>query len=148
MTAPPIRLYTAYQDHFDHPPQSIISVPEREIWIAAEVEGGHQITLIVPDVDNRTTFDRRSAKSKRTVRNRPLPIWARYAAGVVLILSDDQLTIPGFTGVVVGNEPTGPRYHYSLGMAVAALLYDHNQQTYDTPDLLALMERVQKHYKG
>lgn len=143
---PPVRLLTAYQSCFSQPPDLVLPVPGREMWIATEFDDRHVYTIITPDLDGRSVFDRRSAKQRRTIRNRPLQRWARYPAGVALILSEDGLDIPGGTMVIVGDEPSGPRYEHALGMAFAALCYAYHQQAYDVDLLLDIMERVQKHY--
>lgn len=143
---PPIRLLTAFQEHQTHSPETLLQVPGREMWVAADLGNSHRYTLISPDMHGHTSFDRRSARQKRTVRGRPLPRWARYAAGVILELAQDDVLLPGGTIVLVGDEPSGPRYEHALGMATAALCYEHNGHEYDVQDLLNVMERVQKNY--
>jgi len=143
---PPLRLLAAYQQYLNQSPEMVISVPGRDMWIAAEFDGQHTYTIITPDLEGRAVFDRRSAIQKRTLRNRPLPHWARYPAGVSVILSDDGLSLPGGTVLIIGDEPSGPRYEHALGMAFAALWYESQQQPCDVNRLLDVMERVQKQY--
>ena len=143
---PPIRLLTASQEYLSSEPKLMLAVPGREMWVAADVIEGHEYTIITPDLGGRTIFDRRSAKLKRTVRSRPLPWWARYLAGTLLVLSDDGLELPGVTAVILGDEPSGPRYEHALGMAFAAMWYEYHQQPCDVDALLDVMERVQKQH--
>lgn len=143
---PPIRLLTASQQYLSAEPQLMLAVPGRDMWVAADVVDGHEYTIITPDLGGRTIFDRRSAKLNRTVRSRPLPRWARYLAGTLLVLSDDGLELPGVTAVILGDEPSGPRYEHALGMAFAAMWYAHHQQECAVDTLLDVMERVQKQY--
>jgi galactokinase len=141
---PPIRLLTASQEYLSSEPKLMLPVPGRDMWVAADTTAGHEYTVITPDLGGRAIFDRRSAKLKRTVRNRPLPRWARYLAGTLLVLSDDGLEFPGVTAVIIGDEPSGPRYEHALGMAFAAMCYEYHQQECDVNILLDVMERVQK----
>lgn len=146
MINPPLRLLAATHDLLQTSPEYLVAVPGREMWAAAIQQERHAYTLIVPDLDARTTFDNRSAKRKQTTRNRPLPRWARYPAGALLLLNAEQLTLPGVKVVIIGHEPLGPRYEYTLGMVFMALLFDHNEQDYDAQRLVRLMEQVQRDY--
>lgn len=143
---PPLRLLAAFQQNRPGTPHWVLEVPGREMWVAAEVGQSGEYTILAPDLDGRTTFNRRSARSMRTVLSRPLPRWSRYIAGVTLALNDDGLQVPGAYAVIVGEEPPGPRYEHALGMACAALWYAYNQEECALPELLDLMERVQHHY--
>ncbi len=145
MINPPLRLLTAFQDAQGTTPEWLVEVPGRAMWLAAEPTNSHQQTVVVPDLGGRTVFDLQSAKKMHTVRNRPLPHWARLLAGVLLSLSQQPtLTLPGAACVVVGDEPTGPRYEYSLGMAYAALWYQINEMTATESMLIELLENVQR----
>lgn len=66
--------------------------------------------MVAPAVDGRATFNLQSAKIKQTITRRPLPRWARYPAGVTLLLAQDGLDLVGLNMVVMGNEPAGPRF--------------------------------------
>jgi hypothetical protein len=143
---PPIRLLTAVQEHLSAEPELMIAVPGRDMWIAADIIDTHTYNVITPDLGGRTIFDRRSAKLMRTIRSRPLPRWARYLAGSLLLLSDVGLALPGVTAVFIGDEPAGPRYEHALGMAFAAMWYDYYKHEYDVSALLDVLERVQKTY--
>jgi galactokinase len=143
---PPLRFLTAIQQHFNETPPLICPVPGREMWAAALLSGGHQYHVIVPDLDSHSVFDRRSALQKRTVRNRPLPRWARYVAGALLILSDQGVALPGGTLLLLGDEPAGPRYEHALGMASAALYLQQIEGSVNIELLLEIMEQAQKRY--
>lgn len=143
---PPLRLLSAFQEHETHSPEVLLQVPGREMWVAATLGANHRYTIYSPDIQGHTSFDRRSAKQKRTVRGRPLPRWSRFAAGVILVMAEDDLLLSGGTIVLVGDEPSGPRYEHALGMGIAALCYEQNERDYDVQDLLNIMERVQKSY--
>lgn len=144
---PPLRLLAAFQQTYPNAaPEWIVSAPGREMWVAAHIETSGKFTLITPDLDGRTTFDRRSARTKRTTHNRPLPSWARFPAGVVLELSAKGLDLPGVRAIMAGEEPPGPRYDYAMGLVLAALCYEVNGQTYKPNTLIDLMERVRRTY--
>ena len=122
-----------------------MQAPGRDMWIAAVVQDEHNYTLHAVDTDASTRFDHRSAKSKRTLMRRPLPGWARFPAGVVATLGDD-LSIPGMVAMFAGDEPAGPRYAFSVGLAVAALCHELAEVDYTPQQLHTLLERVRRGY--
>ena len=148
-TNPPLRLLAAFQEHYPAlSPTYVVQAPGREMWVAASIEQAEAFTIHVPDTGAYTTFNRRTAKTFRTLLKRPLPRWARYPAGVILILSNAGLAVDGVSAVIVGEESPGPRYDYALGMTIAALVYTVNGQPFDTGDLLEVMDKVRRDYVG
>lgn len=146
-TDPPLRLLVAFHQTFpDVSPEWIAQAPGREMWVAAVPHQRNQFTVIVPDLEGETTFSLRSAKARRTVLNRPLPDWARFPAGVMVALSHNGLDSTGLDAIIVGEEPAGPRYHYGLGMAVAALLHELHTRPYSAEDLIGMVEQVRREY--
>lgn len=146
-TNPPLRLLAAFQAIYPGQiPALIVQAPGREMWVAALMSDSQGFTIHAPDLEARTHFDWRSAKFKRTVLNRPLPGWARYSAGVIHTLCAEGMDLAGLEAVAVGEEPSGPRYDYALGMAFAALWHTLHQRAYDQNSLLDLMERVRRTY--
>jgi hypothetical protein len=124
----------------------VLKAPERDIWAAAArpLEGEDDaLTVCAPDLGARVTFNLRSARLKRTVLNRPLPRWARYPAGVLLAL---PLDVPGLHIVMLGDEPAGPRYEHSLGVAFAALCSEVCATPIPAARLLELVEQVRRDY--
>ena len=143
---PPLRLLASFQQEVHKEPQHIVQLHERKMWVAAEIAGGFSYTIIVPDLDVRATFDRRSARRKKTVRNRPLPSWAFYIGGAVGYLDRQGLELDGATIVIAGDEPAGPRFEHALGMAFTALWYQINEKPYTTDDLIRLMDTIRRDY--
>lgn len=107
-----------------------------------------EVCLQAPDLHSKVRFSWRSACTRRTVLRRPLPRWARYAAGVVVALREAGLDVPGASVVVVGDEVPGPRYDYALGVAVAALWHDMHQRPCDEHALSDIVEKVYREYVG
>lgn len=143
---PPLRLLAAFQSEADKEPEQLLQLEGREMWVAADLTGGICYRVIVPDLNARISFDRSSAKRKKTNRNRPLPSWSYYVAGALGVLDRRGLAMDGATIVIVGSEPKGPRYHYALGMAFAGLWLQVNNQSFVTQDLIDIMETVQQDY--
>jgi galactokinase len=142
-----VRLFLAFQQAFPSlTPEWVIQAAGRDMWAAATADSHDKFTVAVPDMEARTTFNFRSAKTKTTTLNRPLPRWARYPAGVILNLRDYELGDTGLQVVVVGTEPPGPRYEHAIGMATATLWYHVHQKPYTTDVLLELVERVRREY--
>jgi galactokinase len=127
-------------------PEWIVQAPGREMWVAAMRDSYDKFTISVPDLEARATFNLRSAKTKMTNHNRPLPHWARYPAGVILALRDAEDESSGFQAIVIGEEPQGPRYQHAIGIAIAALWLHMRQQPYTTESLIELVERVRRDY--
>lgn len=149
-TDPPIRLLLSFQQLYPQAaaPDWVVQAPDRDLWLAATRLPENELILAAPDLDARAAFSVRSARLRLTVLNRPLPRWARYAAGALVLLHDAGLSLEGIGAVVMGDEPAGPRYDYAIGLALGALAY----RLYDHPctaaSLLDLLERVQRDYVG
>lgn len=144
---PPLRLLATFQ--LTYPSQRanwILSVPERDMWVGASIYDSGQFAVSVPDLEDETAFRVKSARIKRTIDNGALPSWAHYLGGVAVILSNEGLTLPGADMVLAGEEPPGPRYDYSMGMAFATLWYQYNAKPYSQDILIDIMELVQREY--
>lgn len=144
---PPLRLLAAFHEQFPTlSPEWIVKAPDRDMWIAACLTGGEELTLASADQDGRAMFTWRTARLKRTITNRPLPRWARYPAGVVLTLIDAEMDVIGLGAVLAGEEPLGPRYDYALGMAFAALWHQLHERPFSTASLIDLLDHVRRDY--
>lgn len=141
---PPIRLLAKFEQIFSTAPQIVVQAPGREMWAAVRLNGMGHCTLYTADGDGRTTFTYQSAKRKQTIHHRPLPRWARYAAGATLYV--DVAEMPGIDVVICGDEPAGPRYDHALGILFAALWHEVNRETCDPADLLEIAERARREY--
>jgi galactokinase len=144
---PPIRLLAVFYEHFSlDNPAIVVQAPDRDMWVVAAVNDSREVTLVAPDLNGQTTFSYQSAKRHQTVRNRPLPGWARYPAGVVVALGNAGLDTGGVFAVIAGEEPHGPRYLYSLGLVMAALAHHLAAQPYDAQMLAEIVERARRDY--
>lgn len=144
---PPLRLLASFQ--LTYPSQRanwILDVPGRDMWIGAGVYDSGQFSVTVPDIDDSTTFRVKSARIKRTADNTALPRWSYYLAGVAVILSNRGMSFLGADMVLAGEEPAGPRYEYSMGMAFAALWYQYNAKPFNQDILIEIMEDVRHEY--
>lgn len=142
---PPIRLLAAFFDHFPgQTPEQVLQAPERDMWGMAARRDGGRFTLVAPDLAGEVVVTLDSARNGQTAFNRPLPGWARFPVAVIVALDDAGLTLPGADIVVAGEEPSGPRYLYSLVMVVAALVYDLTGCAYSTAQLVELVERARR----
>ncbi len=144
---PPLRLLSAFQSVYPRmQPDVMLQSPGREMWIAALPDQSAEYRLIVPDLGTRTIFTLRGANRLRTTFQRPLPRWARYAAGAVVLLSEAEIALSGLSAVIVGNEPPGPRYDHAIGVTVAALWYQLNNRPCSTDSLRELLDRVRREF--
>jgi len=149
-TDPPLRLLAAFQQAYPHQAMEwVIHAPGREMWLAASRAINEEFAIVAPDMEAvKAVFSLQSAKVKRTISQRPLPPWARYPAGVTLLLARDGLDVFGLNMVVMGDEPPGPRYNYALGITFASLWHDLLQREYTIDDLIALVDRTRRDYLG
>ena len=145
---PPMRLLLAFQQAFPGlTPEWIVQAAGRDMWAAAIADSHDKFTIALPDMEARAAFNFRSAKTRTTTLNRPLPHWARYPAGVLLALRNFEAEEnSGLQVVIVGTEPPGPRYEHAVGMAIASLWHHIHQKPYTTEALLELVERVRRDY--
>jgi hypothetical protein len=144
---PPVRLLAAFQHAYPSlSPEWFMQAPGRDMWLLAAPCSNETFSIYAAELDQRTTFNWRTAKAKRTIASRPLPRWARYPAGVVLALQEDGLSAPGVEAAILGDEPAGPRYEHALGITLAALWYDLLAQPYTPAGLIDLLDRVRRDY--
>jgi galactokinase len=143
---PPVRLLTKFSQVFaNKSPQIVVQAPDREMWAAASFNGTAHCTVYTADSSEaRTSFSYQSAKRKQTIQRRPIPRWARYLAGISVML--DVPEMPGLDVVVCGDEPAGPRYDFALGILFAALMYEINMEDCDPDVLQEVTERVRREY--
>lgn len=146
---PPVRLLSQFCALYpQHTPEHILQVPGREMWVMAVLHASREYCLQVPDLGKRTRFTWRSARQQQTCLRRPLPCWARYPAGVVVVLREAGLEVPGADMMIVGDEVPGPRYNYALGVALAALWHSIHSLPYNEPRLLDVVEKVHRDFVG
>lgn len=143
---PPLRLLASFAALLPDREPLILQAPGRDLWAAAAFFPSGRCQLHALDLKARTAFTRQSALYHQTVLRRPLPRWARYAAGTVLAL--DHLDVPGVTLLICGDEPPGPRYEYGLGVLVAALWHTLADAPLDERAAIELVDRVGREYVG
>ena len=144
---PPVRLLMAFHQRLPlHDPDLLFQAPDRDLWLAAAYTPGEQTMLTALDLYPAVavTFTRQSALGRRTVLNRPLPRWARWAAGTLVLLNEPSL--PPLTGILAGDEPPGPRYEYTISLLFGALWHEWQRMPYLPGDLTTLAERVRREF--
>jgi hypothetical protein len=142
---PPVRLLALYQQICSADmPDLVVAVPGRAIWAAVHFTGTTFFKVIDADGARHTRFDVRSSRHKRTLLRRPIPDWARYAAGVTALASVRFL--PGAEILVCSDETSGPRRDHSLGMLITALWNEVNDLPTDEDTLFQMAERTRRDY--
>lgn len=146
---PPLRLLVKFEALYSNdPPDVLFKAPERDLWLAARYHDRETYACLSLEynANTPTTFNLQSAKQRQTVLHRPLPRWARYPAGVLILLRDADFEIPPFNAVICGDEPAGPRYEYALGILFAALCCELNQEPYQAAVLTEIVDQVHREY--
>lgn len=144
----PLRLVVAYTTYFpDTPATHVFQLESRDIWVMAAQNDSYQYCVAAPDLhDGFTTFSLQSVKTRRTVMQRPLPMWARYFGGVALVLGQQMDDAPGFVAALAGDEAAGPRYQFALGMAFAALWCELAHIPHSAETLVEIVDRARREY--
>jgi hypothetical protein len=146
---PPIRLLVYFQQLIpEHRPQIVYQAPGRDVWLAAAFNQDVRFSLIAADInpDVETSFTLQTARQMQTTTRRPLPNWARYAAGALVTLS--AFDTPGFDGILVADEPPGPRQDYAIALLFAGLIYTLADQPQPTDHLQSVADIVVRDYVG
>jgi hypothetical protein len=127
-------------------PDWVIQLPDREVWIAAAAH--IDFMLYSADHNASTQFSYRSAKLKRTLLQRPLPSWSRYAAGTIVQLLDSGLEISGFKAAVISESQSNlpARYDHAVGLAIAALCHQIGGRPYSPDAILEIVEKTRRQY--
>jgi len=143
----PLRLLVQFQQRYpDTEPELVLQAPGRDLWMMAMLNTGGLIALDSVELEARVVFTAHSVRYKQTALHRPLPKWARYAAGVLMSLDDANLPVSGLAAVVGGSEPVGPRYEYTLGVLMAGVISTLNEQTYTHSKLFEIADRARRDY--
>lgn len=146
-TNPPLRLLMQVPNLLErHQPDFVVQAPGRDVWVAAVVQQQAEYTVYSLDDEADTTFSHRSAKSLKTVLKRPLPVWARYPAGVVAMLGDAGMDLPGFEAVIVSEEPSGPGCAFAVGLAFTALCHVITVQDVSEAEMRVFVDRVRRQF--
>lgn len=126
----------------------VLQPPGRSLWVAVLPREDSAFSVASAEQDGRAAFSYQSAKTYKTVLQRPLPRWARYAAGMLILLRDSGLEFGGFDAVMAGDEGNSGRYEYALGLGFAAACYTLAGKPYSEALLLEYAERVRRDYVG
>lgn len=139
---PPLRLLVAFETLVGEPPDFMLGVPGREMWVAGRPWLPGRWQFHVPDLEAQVLFTPHSLRRGRNAAGRPIPPWARYLAGVVRTLEDMALLpIQGAQLVVVADEPPGPRYEFALAMCLVVVCCDLTQTAVTSEQIVAWVER-------
>lgn len=142
---PPIRLLAAFEQFFgSDAPDLVVAAPGRACWAAVRFNGTTHYQVVNGDKQVRVKFDQRSARHKQTLLGRPIPRWARYAAGVTVSIQVRML--PGADVVIISDEPPGIRTEHSVGILMAALWHEVNGETLDEQVLFQIAEQARREY--
>lgn len=134
--------------HPEREAELVLQPPGRALWVAALPRDDSIFSVASVEQDGRATFSYQSAKTYKTVLHRPLPRWARYASGMLILLRDSGLEFGGFDAVMAGDEGSSGRYEYALGLGFAAACYSLAGKPYSEALLLEYAERVRRDYVG
>lgn len=143
---PPLRLMVSLHDYLKGNPDWLLTVPGREMWVAAQPNGKHYHLFALPDWNARLKFDALSIRRHKRTTGQSIPHRMRYLAAAAHFLQNEGVLVPGIKAVIVGNEPAGPRYEHSLGLALLTLWHSAAGKSVDAPVLMALMEKIERDY--
>jgi galactokinase len=76
-------------------------------------------TLLALDLDEEISFDRQSVLDRQDSNGAPLPVWARYPAGVMWSLNADGFDTPAVEAVFASQVPPGAGLSSSASVEMA-----------------------------
>ncbi len=92
----------------------------REIWLAAAYGTAPDLVrLYAADLDAEAAFSLRHLAEHVDVVGHPLPIWARYVAGIAWALQEHGLKLDGINAVFLGSVPQGAGLGSSAAVEMA-----------------------------
>ncbi|XWX03712.1 hypothetical protein VZO05_14490 [Aggregatilineales bacterium SYSU G02658] len=140
---PPLRLLVAFEALTQQPPEVMMGVAGREVWLAG-VWGHHERWQVhVPDWEAQVIFNAASIAKRQNAAGRLLPPWARpLIAAWQMLDSAHHLPSEGARFVIVADDPPGPRYEFSVGLAFAAACYARSSGS--VPPTSALIDALER----
>ena len=107
-------------EHIDYNDGPVLPAAiDRQVVLDVEKIGGSQVTLLAPDLQAQVRFSLENLAKKVDLEGKPLPIWARYPAGVAWALQQRGLPTVGFTGSYTSDIPIGSGLSSSAAIEVA-----------------------------
>jgi hypothetical protein len=116
------------------------------MWVAAQPNEKHYHLFVLPDWTARLKFDSTSIRRGNRTTGQPIPHRMRYLTAAAHYLYNERFVVPGIKAVIVANEPAGPRYEHSLGLALLTLWHTAAGKATDASALMALMEKIERDY--
>jgi hypothetical protein len=144
---PPVRLLSAFYAAFpDSDLTWVVNPPGYAVWAAAALNGKVEYTLALPASEGKVTFSLQSARLGHSILKRPLPRWARYPAGALLLLDSTGVETQALNLLLLVDEIPGPRLDYALGIGAAALWHEVAGRAYTPAALIEIVDRVRRDY--
>lgn len=142
----PLTLLSTFDQFFpQQTPQLTLQPPGYAAWIATSITDDSRFSLACAEKGGRAVFTWQTARLGKALGNRPLPPWAQLPAGVIVRLASDGLDLSGFSAAIASREQdTGPRFMFSLGAAVAAMIYTLHERDYTQASIVALLDSIQR----
>jgi hypothetical protein len=139
---PPLRLLVAFDALIQQPPEVLLTVEGREVWLAGIWNYAGRWQVCLPDLEAQVIFSAASLRRRQNAAGRPLPPWTRpLRAAWMALTSAHQLPAEGARFVIAADEPLGPRYEFSVALAFAAACFDRVGHVPPTPTLIQQIER-------
>ena len=139
---PPLRLLVAFEALIQQPPEVLLTVEGREVWLAGIWNYAERWQVCLPDLEAQVIFSAASLRRRQNAAGRPLPPWTRpLRAAWMALTSAHQLPAEGARFVIAADEPLGPRYEFSVALAFAAACFDRVGHVPPTPTLIQQIER-------
>src|SRR5688572_1593488 len=92
---PPLRLMVSLHDYLKGNPDWLLTVPGREMWVAAQPNEKHYHLFVLPDWTARLKFDASSIRRGNRTTGQPIPHRMRYLAAAAHYLYNERFVVPG-----------------------------------------------------
>jgi len=139
---PPLRLLVAFDALIQQPPEVLLTVDSRDVWLAGVWNYAERWQVCLPDLEAQVIFSAASLRKRQNAAGRLLPPWTRPLRAAWMALEEvHHLPAEGARFVIVADEPLGPRYEFSAALAFAAACYERVSRVPPTSTLIQQIER-------
>ena len=123
---------------------------DRATYIAFSPSNSGHTTLMAVDLNQQSSFSPQTISSKTQTDSSPLPEWARYPAGVMWALLQENLSTSAMNAVYASNVPRGSGLSSSASVEMAFMIAWQTLGSWALPAMgqALLSQKAENQYVG